>query len=296
MRLQLILIIMMLIIGGCIEENNRPENEEEINREETSENERTNETEESELGTIVTRIIDGDTVEMDDGSTVRLLCVNTAESGKPWYQEGKDFLETTLLNETVILMNETEEDDTDSFGRLLRWIYLRNDTETSINQALVSGGLAFVDYCENSKKEELLERENQAREIGVGLWERSEYYNRINITSLAYNPDGSDRDNMNGENLTFHNEGDEQINLTGWIIQDRAGHAYEFSEFVINTGVEFTIYCGNGEDNQTEIYWGSNSPIWNNDGDRMTLRDINGYLVNEFKYEDSEYESGTEIE
>ena len=158
MRIQLILIMMILIVGGCLEGNNRPENEGEINRKETAENEeereRTNETEEIESGTIVSRIIDGDTIEMDDGSIVRLLCVNTAESGKPWYQEGKDFLENTLLNETVILMNETEEDDTDSFGRMLRWVYLRNDTETSINQVLVSSGLAFVDYCENSKKEE----------------------------------------------------------------------------------------------------------------------------------------------
>ena len=298
MRIQLILIMMILIVGGCLEGNNRPENEGEINREETAENEgereRTNETEETESGTIVSRIIDGDTIEMDDGSIVRLLCVNTAESGKPWYQEGKDFLENTLLNETVILMNETEEDDTDSFGRMLRWVYLRNDTEISINQVLVSGGLAFVDYCENSKKEELLERENQAREMGVGLWEKSIYYNQINITSLAYNPDGSDRDNMNGENLTFHNDGNETINLTGWIIQDRAGHSYEFLEYIVEPEVGFTIYCGNGEDNQTEVYWGSNSPIWNNDGDRMTLRDIDGYLVNEFKY-GTEYESGAEI-
>ena len=284
MRIQLILIMMILIVGGCLEGNNRPENEGEVNREETAENEgereRTNETEETESGTIVSRIIDGDTIEMDDGSIVRLLCVNPAESGTPWYQEGKDFLENILLNETVILMNETEEDDADSFGRMLRWVYLRNDTEISINQVLVSGGLAFVDYCENSKKEELLDRENQAREIGVGLWEKSIYYNQINITSLAYNPDGSDRDNMNGENMTFHNEGNETINLTGWIIQDRAGHSYEFLEYIVEPEVGFTIYCGNGEDNQTEVYWGSNSPIWNNDGDRMTLRDIDRYLVN----------------
>ena len=140
----------------------------------------------------------------------------------------------------------------------------------------------------------MLERENQAREMGVGLWEKSIYYNQINITSLAYNPDGSDRDNMNGENLTFHNDGNETINLTGWIIQDRAGHSYEFLEFIVDPEIRFTIYCGNGEDNQTEVYWGSNSPIWNNDGDRMTLRDNDGHLVNEFKY-DTEYESGAEI-
>ena len=40
----------------------------------------------------VTRVIDGDTIELSNGETVRFVCINTPEKGQPGFQEAKEFL------------------------------------------------------------------------------------------------------------------------------------------------------------------------------------------------------------
>ena len=70
----------------------------------------------------VTRIIDGDTFELMSGEKVRLICVDTPEEGSQGYMESKEFLSSLILNKEVIL--EKDVSDKDSFGRLLRYVYV----------------------------------------------------------------------------------------------------------------------------------------------------------------------------
>lgn len=78
----------------------------------------------------VMKIIDGDTFEYYDEDmnykTVRLLCVDTPEKGEEGYEEAKRFLEQLLLCEEIILKHSDYSNDTDKYGRLLRWIYINN--------------------------------------------------------------------------------------------------------------------------------------------------------------------------
>ena len=41
---------------------------------------------------MISRVIDGDTVELEDGRTIRLLNINTPEKGRPFSDEATDFL------------------------------------------------------------------------------------------------------------------------------------------------------------------------------------------------------------
>lgn len=40
-----------------------------------------------------------------------------------------------------------------------------------------------------------------------------------------------------------------------------------------------TIHTGSGQDTETDLYWGSGSPIWNNGGDTVIVRHDSGDIV-----------------
>ena len=85
----------------------------------------------------VTRIIDGDTIEVDDNETIRLLGINTPERGEKYYKEAKEFLEMVLMNKTIKL--EFGKDKKDKYGRTLAYIFRDS---SNVNKELVDEGYA----------------------------------------------------------------------------------------------------------------------------------------------------------
>ena len=74
---------------------------------------------------IVTKVIDGDTVVVEGGYHVRLLGIDTDERGYPCYNEAKKRLEELVLNKEVYL--ESDKDDKDQYERYLRYLILDED-------------------------------------------------------------------------------------------------------------------------------------------------------------------------
>ncbi|MBZ0276372.1 MAG: thermonuclease family protein [Anaerolineae bacterium] len=90
----------------------------------------------------VTRIIDGDTIDVDmNGQTyrVRYVGVNTPERDQACYSEAIQANALMVQGQTVRLVKDVS--DTDQYGRLLRYIYVGN---LFVNQALVQQGFAEV--------------------------------------------------------------------------------------------------------------------------------------------------------
>lgn len=88
----------------------------------------------------VTRVIDGDTIDVDiDGQEfrVRFIGVNTPERDEPCYADATNANRDLLEGETVVLVRD--ESETDRFDRLLRYIYVDN---TFVNAWLVENGYA----------------------------------------------------------------------------------------------------------------------------------------------------------
>ena len=112
----------------------------------------------------VSKIIDGDTI-IAEGESVRLLGIDTDEKGQPCYSEAKSRIEELVLNKEVKL--EADAEDTDQYGRYLRYIFLDGK---NINLQLVQEGLAVARfYPENIKyKQEIIDAEKQARENKTG--------------------------------------------------------------------------------------------------------------------------------
>ena len=93
----------------------------------------------------VERVIDGDTIVYENGS-IRLLGINTPERGEFLYAEAKSFLESIVLNQTVLL--EFTKDKYDKYNRTLAWVYLvdnnSEDNEILINKKIIDNGFGVI--------------------------------------------------------------------------------------------------------------------------------------------------------
>ncbi len=91
---------------------------------------------------------------------------------------------------------------------------------------------------------------------------------------------GDDRENLNDEFVTFSNTGDGPLPIGGWTVGDAAGKSYTVpAGTTIAAGATVTLHTGEGTDTVTDLYWGLESPVWNNDGDTVTVRTADGTTV-----------------
>ena len=125
--------------------------------------------EETDLQKVI-KVIDGDTIVLENGETVRYIGIDTPEvsQGKECFSK-----ESTEKNIKLVLGYEIrlEKDisEKDRYGRLLRYAYVGG---TFINETLVRDGFATAyTYPPDVKNSELFkEAENDARENNRGLW------------------------------------------------------------------------------------------------------------------------------
>jgi competence protein ComEC len=107
----------------------------------------------------------------------------------------------------------------------------------------------------------------------------------LEVATINADAEGNDGENLTDEYIIFENTGDEPIELSGWTVEDEAAHSYEFPQgFTLEAGATVTLRTGSGTDTDTELYWGSASPIWNNDGDTVTLSNPDDEHVLEVSY------------
>ena len=121
----------------------------------------------------VTRVIDGDTFEIEGGERVRLIGVDTPESVKPnapvecYGRESGEYLKSLIEGKVVRL--ERDRTDRDRYARLLRYVYLDG---VFINEKIVRDGYAeSVRYRPDIREQEQLDKaEQEARAVGRGRW------------------------------------------------------------------------------------------------------------------------------
>ena len=92
---------------------------------------------------LVSKVVDGDTIQLSDGRKVRYIGIDTPETVHPskavecYGQEASVKNKELVLGKTVGL--EKDVSDTDRYGRLLRYVYLDG---IMINDLLVKEGFA----------------------------------------------------------------------------------------------------------------------------------------------------------
>ncbi len=105
------------------------------------------------------------------------------------------------------------------------------------------------------------------------------------VATIHADAEGDERENLNDEYVVFENTGSSSVDLSGWELADAADHTYTFPDGTeLGPGEQLTVYTGSGTDTETELYWGQSSPVWNNAGDTVILRDDEGTIVIEEDY------------
>lgn len=129
----------------------------------------------------VTRVVDGDTFWVDDGSEkglkVRLIGVDAPETRRSarkeigyYGEESKEYLTRLLLDNEVRL--EYDVDRKDRYGRALAYAYLPDGT--FVNETLIKQGYATVLTVPPNVQyaDAFVRYQQQARKKGRGLWSR----------------------------------------------------------------------------------------------------------------------------
>jgi len=230
----------------------------------------------------VSRVIDGDTLVLDNGQHVRLLGIDTPERGQKYWLDAKALLEGKVLNTTVRLEKDVE--DKDKYGRLLRWIFAGDEL---VNLDLVRGGYARTLFYEDVRyRDTLLAAEAAAKARGLRIWSvtGSQDVFCLGVYHLEYNAPGDDSKNLNGEFVELRNACTHSLDMAGWRLQDNSSKAYVFSAFTLNAKATVALHTGQGSDNATDLFWGLSDPLWNNAGDRLRVWDARGGLVLDYEY------------
>lgn len=122
---------------------------------------------------LVTRVIDGDTIEIAGGERVRYLGIDTPETvdpkrplqcfGREASQKNKELVEGKYVR------LEKDISEADKYGRLLRYVYV---DDKFVNFELVKDGFAHILTIPPDVKhqEKFLAAEREAREAKRGLW------------------------------------------------------------------------------------------------------------------------------
>jgi len=95
---------------------------------------------------LVTRVIDGDTIELDGGERVRYIGMDTPEEGESGFDEATQ-RNTELVEGKTIILDVCEEEPEDPFGRTLAYVIVDS---TVVNEVLLVEGLAvplFIPPC-----------------------------------------------------------------------------------------------------------------------------------------------------
>lgn len=127
----------------------------------------------AQTATHVARVVDGDTIDTTEGERVRLLGINSPETGgkrkaEPFGEEATTLARQLLDGQAIILKDDTNNKD--RYGRRLSHVYLKDGRWA--NGELVRMGAAHVySFPDNrGKLDELLALEAEARQNKVGLW------------------------------------------------------------------------------------------------------------------------------
>lgn len=130
-------------------------------------------------GTFVTKVIDGDTIDVSINGTkekVRLIGIDTPEIVDPrkpvqcFGREASQKTKEVLLNQKVKLEADSTQDDRDRYRRLLRYVFLEDGT--NINKYLIEQGYAYEYTYEEPYiyQSQFKEAQKIAQDSKRGLW------------------------------------------------------------------------------------------------------------------------------
>jgi micrococcal nuclease len=243
------------------------------------------------VAAVLVSVIDGDTLRVlvsGRSEPLRLIGMNAPEQDECLAAEATAYLASLAEGGDLTLIGDVS--DRDQYDRLLRYAWVG---DVFLNEALVRSGLAIARrYPPDLAYADLFDQaQADAQQAGLGMWATDACgpvtANAMVIVHIEYDAPGDDNQNLNGEWVTFRNDGPGPIDLGGWVLKDEsASHRYTFpTGFVLFTGETVTVYSGCGQDTSKNLYWcNKGSAIWKNDGDTAFLLNPSGNISTHLTY------------
>jgi hypothetical protein len=102
----------------------------------------------------------------------------------------------------------------------------------------------------------------------------------LTVSELHVDAEADDYESLTDEYVTFTNVGSDALDLAGWSVADQAGHVYVFpTGFELRPDEIVRLRTGLGTDTDRDLYWGSESPVWNNRSDTISVYDDDQFEV-----------------
>lgn len=138
----------------------------------------------------ITSITDGDTIKLSDGTSVRLLQIDSPElRGNECYATEAQKALAKLINRSgkISLTTDPNLDEVDRYGRLLRYLFIG---KRNINLEMVRIGAAAPYFYRSERglySEKLIKAAQSARANSRGLWSACPNAKLEPIRALATN-------------------------------------------------------------------------------------------------------------
>lgn len=222
----------------------------------------------------VARVIDGDTVLLEDGRKVRYAGINAPEDGEPGFREATQANNLLVGGKEVRL--EFGRRRTEKHERLLAYVHVG---QILVQAELVKQGWAIVTRAQSLPRyrEVLRNYQEEAKSAGKGIWAKGEHRGKLVVVEV--HPRESPRSSPNDEYVVFKNTGATPLVLTGWSISDEMNQSYLVPQFTLAPGKAFTLYTGSGKNTGEALYWGRRKTVWNKGGDTVIVKDSAGHFV-----------------
>ncbi len=223
----------------------------------------------------VDEVIDGDTVDLEDGTRIRLIGINTPERDQPYYDDASNFTQSLLEGQTVGIEYDVEE--TDQYDRTLAYLWVGDKLA---NYEIVRAGYANDFSLPPNVKYEVYFAQAVEKAIaeGKGIWQAGQA--SLAIDFVQYDPPGPDDERINEEYVRIYNASSAPLEIAGFTVSDDSRNVYTFGDIILQPNERVTIFSGCGVDTPpSRVYWCSQSPVWNNSGDTVYINDPQGLLV-----------------
>ena len=246
----------------------------------------------------VVSVTDGDTVAVSiEGveADVRLLGINAPEQDECWGPEAASHLGALIDGGDILLVSG--EEDTDEFGRLLRYVYLDEpDEPIFVNSVMVQFGNA-VGLSNGHQHERVFKAlEASAFQSGAGMWGTFVCGDAegiaadrpvIRVADVQYDPDGPDNERLDEETVTIVNEGYGRVSISGWVLRDESSrNRMTFPNgTVLEPGDSLTVVTGCTGGSADAVHWCNDGAVWSNQGDTVIVTDTLGNAVIWYWYE-----------
>lgn len=197
---------------------------------------------------IVGRVIDGDTLVLEDGRHIRLLNINSPEK-----DFANSFLATNYVNGFENKTLSFEITGMDKYKRYLARVY----SPEYLNLELVKRGFASKFLVEDNELKEFDSAERNAIDRGIGIWKKSIYYGCFEF-----------KIDEKREIVEINNKCS-SINVKGWMVKDESRKAYTFGDISLG---KIRLHSISGNDNSSDLFWNVGN-VWNDDRDSLYLFD-----------------------